>query len=183
MKRNATLGVETRAAGSCACSYQSRSRPIYLRPDCDGCRHGSPQQAGKGRVMPFTEEEVAARFGKKGKRWLQQWLRAHRADKHGEPYYTPVGRQKIFHERDIARIELALREGVQCHSRSDRRAKGARRITKSVGHTSESEWNAAAALTNDPSLCKRSSESKPLSRSTGNTPRPSPSLVQGSRHS
>ena len=127
--------------------------------------------------MPFTLEEAAVRL-RTSKRWLMEWLRSHPADERGEPYYTPVGRDKILHQSDIARIELALREGVKCHSRSDRRAKVGRRITKSVGHTSESAWKLAAELTNDPSLLSNNERLKSVSSSTANTRRllPAPAM-------
>jgi len=68
-----------------------------------------------------TIEEAAARL-RKTKRWLMEWLRSHPADPDGEPYYTPVGRDKIFHDQDIARIERDLRGSLKCRSSSGRRA-------------------------------------------------------------
>jgi len=130
----------------------------------------------------LTLPEAAAAL-RTSKRWLLEWLRKHPADKAGEPYFTPVGRDKLFHQTDIARIEFALREGVKCRSVSGRRAPAKRRTLKSEERTSESEWKLAAELLNDPSLASSSSGSKNASRSTGNTPRPSLSLIQGSRHS
>ena len=130
----------------------------------------------------FTLLEAADRL-RKSKRWLLEWLRKHPADRNGEPFYTPVGRDKIFHQADIARIEAALRGGIQCRSVSGRRAPVKRRILKSEGHTSESEWKLAAELLNDPSLSNSSIGSRTASRSTGNTQRPRLSLVQGSQPS
>ena len=60
----------------------------------------------------LTVDEAAAEL-RKPRRGLREWLREHPRDKDGEPYYTPVGRDKIFHSTDIARIELALREGIR----------------------------------------------------------------------
>lgn len=130
----------------------------------------------------LTLNEAAAEL-RKTPRWLMEWLRKRPADKAGEPYYTPVGRDKIFHQADISRIELALREGVKCRSSSGRRGPAKRPITKSVERTSESEWKLAAELLNDPSLSNKSGRSKSASRPTGNTQRPKLSLVQGSQHS
>ncbi len=101
----------------------------------------------------LTVNEVAEAL-RKTPRWLREWLRAHPADPDGEPYYTPVGRNKIFHETDIARIELALRGEMKCRSNSGRRAPAKRRTTKYEGPTSESAWKLAAELTNDPSLLR-----------------------------
>jgi hypothetical protein len=133
-------------------------------------------------VTRLTLIEAAEALRKKP-RWLREWLRQHPADKGGEPYFTPVGRDKIFHQADISRIEFALREGVKCRSNSGRRAPVKRRITKSEDHTSDSEWKLAAELLNDPSLLNSSSASKSASKTTGNTQRPSLSLIQGSRPS
>lgn len=130
----------------------------------------------------FTVEEVAAEL-RKTRRWLLEWLRAHPRDNGGQLYYTPVGRDKIFHQADIARIEGALRGDVQCRSSSGRRAPAKRRISKSAEPTSESAWKLAAELTNDPSLSSNSGGSKNVLRCTGNTRRPSLIVIQGSPHS
>jgi hypothetical protein len=133
-------------------------------------------------TKPLTPAEAAAAL-RKSKRWLLEWLRKHPADKLGEPYFTPVGRDKIFHQSDIARIEAALRGGIQCRSNSDRRAPARRRTMKSAEHTSESTWNAVADLLNDPSLKRSSKRSSDALRTTDNTQRPSLRLVPGSQHS
>jgi hypothetical protein len=130
----------------------------------------------------FTVEEAAAEL-RKSKRWLLEWLRTHPRDAQGEPYYTPVGRDKILHQNDIARIECALREGMKCRSDSGRRGKAKRQILKSEGATSESMWRLAAELTNDPSLATRSERLKSASKSTINTRRPSLHRIPGSRRS
>ena len=78
--------------------------------------------------MTLTLKQVADHFHKKP-RWLQEWLRAHPGDKDGL-FYTPVGRDKIFHPNDVARIECAFRESKQCRSSSDRRARVKRRTMK-----------------------------------------------------
>jgi hypothetical protein len=127
--------------------------------------------------------DEAAEELRKTTRWLLEWLRKHPADKAGEPYYTPVGRDKIFHHADIARIETALREGIKCRSNSGRRGPARRPISKSGERTSDAAWKLAAELTNDPSLTSNSEKSKSASKSTGNTRRPHLSLVQGSRPS
>jgi hypothetical protein len=56
---------------------------------------------------PLTLPEAAEHL-RKSKRWLLEWVRKHPADKAGEPYFTPAGRDKLFHQADISRIELAL---------------------------------------------------------------------------
>lgn len=134
------------------------------------------------RAAPFTLDEAAAAL-RKPKRWLQEWLRDHPLDKHGEPYYTPVGRDKLFHQNDIDRIELTLREEVKCRLNSGRRGKAKRRTSRSGGRTSEFEWKLAAELTNDSSLSSKSAPSRIASSGTDNTRHPSLQLVQGSRHS
>jgi hypothetical protein len=129
-----------------------------------------------------TLQEAAEQL-RKSPRWLQDWLRTNPMDREGEPYYTPVGRDKIFHECDIARIERALRGELQCRSNSGRRARVKRRISKSAELTSGSEWKLAAELTNDPSLSGNSESSRRASKSTANTRRPSLRVIQGSPHS
>src|SRR5262249_4115182 len=130
----------------------------------------------------LTIDEAATEL-RTTRRWLLEWLRANPRDAQDEPYYTPIGRDKNFHQTDIARIERALREGMKCRSRSGRRAKARRRISKSAEPTSESAWKLAAELTNDPSLASNSARSRSASSGTDNTRRPSLSLIQGSRPS
>lgn len=140
---------------------------------------------GDGRVAVnarLTLQEAAAELGTK-ERWLNDWLRAHPRDDEGEPFYTPVGRDKVFHHTDITRIERALRGGVPCHSSSGRRAPVRRRTTKSEAPISESAWKRAAELTSDPSLSTRSSSSRSASSDTASTQRPNLHLVQGSPRS
>ena len=132
------------------------------------------------RALTLNE---AAETLRKTRRWLMEWLRKHPADGDGEPYYTPAGRDKIFHQTDIARIERALREGIKCRSSSGRRAPVKRRILKSADHTSDAMWRLAAELTNDPSLSSKSNGSKSASSSMGNTPRQKLRLIQGSQPS
>jgi hypothetical protein len=131
---------------------------------------------------PYTIAEAAERL-RKTKRWLMEWLRSHPADLDGELYYTPVGRDKILHDRDIARIELALRGELKCRSHSGRRAQVRRRITKYAGPTSDAAWKLAAELTSDPSLSKSSDKSRSALSSTANIPHPNLSLVQASQRS
>jgi hypothetical protein len=134
-------------------------------------------------TQALTIDETAAAL-RTTRRWLLEWLRKHPADKQGLAYFTPVGRDKIFHPVDIQRIELALREGVQCRSVSGRRAPAKRPTTKSAARTSDSEWRLAAELTNDPSLAQGCARSKSASSGTDNTrPRPRLSLVPGSQPS
>ncbi len=116
-------------------------------------------------------EEAAAELHKTP-RWLREWVRAHPRDKSGEPYYTPVGRDKLFHPSDIARIEVALREEVKCPLVSGRRVPAKRRILKSGGPTLESGLRQAAELTGDRSLLNSCERSKSASSSTDSTPRP-----------
>jgi hypothetical protein len=187
---------ENGCARSRATSYgSSRCPPTYLRSPCTGSRHGCAQSEncfGCGGVMtvaaqnishPLILSEVASLL-RKSPRWLRDWLRANPKDANGEPYFTPVGRDKIFHQTDIARIERDLRGGLpQCRSSSGRRASAKPQTTKYEAPTSGSEWKLAAELTNDPSLIGNSAKSKSASSSTGDIPRPNLSLVQGSRPS
>jgi hypothetical protein len=130
----------------------------------------------------LTLDEAAAEL-RKSARWLLEWLRKHPTDKAGEPYYTPVGRDKIFHQADIARIEGALRGELKCLSNSGRRAPVRRRTTKS-GERSEdqrvhSALKRAAELLSDPTLSNSSSKSKIVSVSTDAGPRPKLRVIKG----
>lgn len=53
----------------------------------------------------FTLAEAAAELKAPSPRWLAEWLRAHPRDNSGEPFYTPMGRDKVFRSDDIARME------------------------------------------------------------------------------
>ena len=128
----------------------------------------------------LTLTEAAAEL-RKTPRWLRDWVRAHPRDKSGLPYYTPAGRDKLFHPNDIARIEQALREDVTCLSGSGRRVKAKRRISKSAEPTLDAAWRSAAELTNDPSLLPNCERSNSASSSTDATPRPKLRLIQSNR--
>lgn len=122
----------------------------------------------------------AAQSLRKSPRWLLEWLRKHPADKTGEPYYTPAGRDKLFHQSDIARIELALREQIKCRSVSGRRVPVKRRTLKSEERTDDAAWRLAAELTGDATLSKNLIESGTSSTSTGNTQPRKLRVIQGS---
>jgi len=132
--------------------------------------------------MRYTVEE-AAKIMRKTERWLNEWLRANPVDSNGEPFFTPAGRDKILLSTDITRIEHALRGQLKCRYTSGRRAPVKRRIMKSGVPTSESEWNVAAELLNEPSLKIRNGRPSAASRSMGNIQRPSLSLVDRSPRS
>lgn len=121
-------------------------------------------------TIRLSLQEAAAEL-RKSPRWLLEWLRARPRDKSGEAYYTPVGRDKLFHPADIARIEQALREEVACHSASDRRVKAKPRTSKSVDPTWASQLKRAAELTGDRSLLNNCEKSNSASNSTASTPR------------
>jgi hypothetical protein len=130
---------------------------------------------------PLTLPEAAAEL-RKTPRWLREWLRAHPRDKAGEPYYTPVGRDKIFELYDITRIKTALREEARCPSGSDRRAPAKRRTLKSAapseGQRDQFALKRAAELLNDPTLLNCSERSKTASSNTDAGRRPKLRLVQ-----
>jgi hypothetical protein len=63
------------------------------------------------RALPrpvYTLDE-AARLLRKGGRWLRIWLADHPSDALGEPFYSPLGRNKTLDDGDIARIRAAER--------------------------------------------------------------------------
>jgi hypothetical protein len=88
----------------------------------------------------------AAQALHKSRRWLQDWLSKNPVDQYGTPFYSPMGRTKLFDENDLARIRAATREIERCRLSSSRRARAKRRITPSAEHTSESTLNELRAL-------------------------------------
>jgi hypothetical protein len=80
-----------------------------------------------------------------------------------------MGRVILFSPDDCQRLYQEL--VPPCRSNSSPPAKQKPKAYSSAAHTSESVWTRAAELTNDPSLSKSSSKSKPQS-SVANTRKP-----------
>jgi hypothetical protein len=106
-----------------------------------------------------TLEETAAQL-RKSARWLREWLRRHPTDRHGEPFYTPLGRTKLFEDGDVARIRANAREEERCRLDSTRHGQARRRIGRSGVLTSESSWTEAQRLLSDRSPRKCSPNGK-----------------------
>jgi len=53
--------------------------------------------------LTYSIKDAAQRLGV-SKRWLQQFLCKHPADKDGIPFYVPVGNRKRLTEQDLERI-------------------------------------------------------------------------------
>lgn len=125
-------------------------------------------------ATPLTLEEAAHHL-RTSRRWLLTWLRDHPRDKAGEPYFTPVGRAKLFHQADIARIERDLREGIKCRSDLGPRAPARRRTMKSAAPIADPKEHSllrrAAELTGDRTLLSSSATSRTASTSTDAGPR------------
>jgi len=66
-----------------------------------------------------TLDEAAERLHK-GRRWLQDWLGNHPADRFGNPFFAQLGRSKVFTDDDLSRT---CKEEQQCRSKSTRRAR------------------------------------------------------------
>lgn len=92
----------------------------------------------------YTLDEVAKRF-RISRRKMQDVLRDF-------PFYTTLGRKKLFSEEDVQRLYGALR----CRSNSSRRVKVNRRAIPSVAPTSGSALTEALALATKPSRGKSS---------------------------
>src|SRR5436190_18754991 len=96
----------------------------------------------------------AARKLHKSRRWLQEWLRNHPADRLGQPFYSPLGRTKTFDENDIARIREAAREEERCRLRLYRPGRERRPTTRAAENTSEYTLTEALRLASESSRSK-----------------------------
>jgi len=124
----------------------------------------------KKKVQPSSEKErttrtytlsEAAKELRKSRRWLQDWLRDHPVDRYGVPFYSPLGRAKMFSDSDLTRILETTREEERCRlNSSNRRKKGARRTSASGARTSESMSTEALRLANAGKPTKSSKDGK-----------------------
>src|SRR5690348_2373365 len=100
----------------CASTWDGHDdrRPVWTvdaRPVVDSS--GAVRLCDDGwSAMSYKTIEEAAAVLRKGKRWLESWLRGHPVDRAGEPYYHYAGRTKLFTDHDIDRI----RENLPCPS-------------------------------------------------------------------
>jgi hypothetical protein len=62
------------------------------------------------RVAPTYSMDQAAERLRISRRTLQDWLRMHPADQHGDPLHSKIGSRKIFNDEDIGRIRTAALE-------------------------------------------------------------------------
>ena len=89
----------------------------------------------------------AAEVLHKSRRWLQDWLRSNPADRYGVPFYSPLGRAKLFSDADITRILETVREQERCRLSSSRRQRRVERHTSpSVAPSLESTLTEALRL-------------------------------------
>ncbi|MBX3535806.1 MAG: hypothetical protein KF826_15775 [Xanthobacteraceae bacterium] len=96
--------------------------------------------------VTHTLPEAAALLRRRP-RWLLEWLRQHPLGLDDRPLFMQAGRDKLFTDADIGRIQEVMRqEAVPCPSSSSRPAKENRRISRSAAHTSASILNEALAL-------------------------------------
>jgi len=69
---------------------------------------GRPDVPDRPGPSLLSLEDVADRLHKSA-RWLRDWLRKNPTDPDGNPFYIPLGRTKVFNEKDFERICAALR--------------------------------------------------------------------------
>jgi hypothetical protein len=120
----------------------------------------------------LTMDEAATRLRKK-RRWLRDWLRAHKADAQGIPYFRKAGRTILFTEGDLTRIL----EAMLCRSNSSPRAKAKARTGQCGARTSGSMWMRAAELTGNPSLAPSATNESGQSSAASGRRKPNLSLV------
>src|SRR6266403_2009172 len=82
----------------------------------------------------------------KSKRWLQDWLAKNPTDATGRPFFSQLGRSRVFREADIHRILDATMKAPPCRSNVSRPAPVKRRTGQSAERTSESMWTEAQEL-------------------------------------
>ena len=98
------------------------------------------------RTAALTMDE-AAKTLHRSRRWLQEWLRSHPTDGYGVPFYSPLGRAKLFTDADISRILETVREQERCRLSSSHRQRPAGRHTSpSAAPSSESTLTEALRL-------------------------------------
>src|SRR5215471_440302 len=90
-------------------------------------------------MRAYNLDQVAERLGLK-RRYLADWLRAHR-DQEGKPYYSrQAGKTKLFTDADVVRIFDALPQagGTPCSISRHRKANTVRTAYAAPSSTSES---------------------------------------------
>src|SRR5262249_23625395 len=74
-------------------------------------------------MNPVHTMDEAATLLHKSRRWLQDWLGDHPADRFGNPFFAQLGRTKVFTDDDLNRILAACKEDQRCPSSSTRRVR------------------------------------------------------------
>src|SRR5262245_47956030 len=130
----------------------------------------------------YFDTAGAAQRLHKSRRWLQNWLRDHPADQYGQPFYSPLGRTKIFDESDISRIREAAREEERCRLNLYRPGRAKRPTMRAAANTSGSTLTEALRLAGETSRSRSSANgsarsSSPNSHSPASRPSSAPPSV------
>jgi hypothetical protein len=130
----------------------------------------------------FTMHEAAERLHK-SRRWLQDWLREHPADRFGRPFYAPLGRTKVFTDDDLRRILIAAMEDERCRLDSSRHGRRhGMRHGEFAAPTSASTLTDARALARKHSPRKSAENSNATSKVVSLPTNKQPPLRQPPRH-
>jgi hypothetical protein len=97
----------------------------------------------------YTIDGAAERLHK-SRRWLQDWLRGHPADRFGTAFYAQLGRTKLFTDEGLSRLLAACMEDQRCHLSSSRRVRAGASSGGYAAPTLDATLTEALALSRRP---------------------------------
>ena len=98
-------------------------RSRHRAEDCLQRAMGASARSRYPMSPVYTLDEAGARLHK-SRRWLQDWLGDHPADRFGNPFFAQLGRTKVFTDDDLNRILAACKEDQRCRNSPPRSGRG-----------------------------------------------------------